>query len=108
MQYLAEIVLNKLPCLASGCAGVTPPPPPSGGTTVEACALLTDDEIKTATHFTTTGHEAGQPTDCRWTLDTDTKFPGLHAIVLSILTSGGRQRFDFMARGHGARPWTGR
>ena len=99
VRYLAEIVLNKLPCLANGCVGVTPPPAPSLGPSVVACTLLTEQEIKDATHFATTGREAGQPTDCRWTLDTGSTFPGLHSIGLSVQLSGGRQQFTFLSEG---------
>jgi len=99
VRYLADIIAAKLPCLASGCAGMTLPPPPSGATATDMCTLLTDAEIKDATHYATTGHESATQTDCRWTLDTDSRFPGFHAIVLSMITSGGRQRFDIMADG---------
>ena len=98
-RHLAEIVLDKLPCLATGCAGATAPPASTGGSTVDACALLTDQEIKAATHFATTGHEAGQATDCRWTLDTGSDLPGLHSIRLAIQLTGGREQWDFLSQG---------
>ena len=99
-RHLAEIVLNKLPCLASGCVGVTPPPAAQGGGSgIEACALLTDDEIKAATKFAPTGHESGQPTDCTWSLDTGSGSMSFHNIALDIKLSGGRQQFGFLSEG---------
>src|SRR5262249_14327986 len=50
LRYLADVAVNRLPCVASGCQGMTAPPPPSTSTGVatDMCALLTEEEVGTA------------------------------------------------------------
>jgi hypothetical protein len=97
VRYLAEIILAKLPCLSSGCPGFTPPPAPSAAAAIDACALLTADEIKAATHLAAKTAEPG-PSECTWPLETTSGF-GLESIQLTVLASGGRARFDIFSSG---------
>lgn len=103
VRYLAEVALAKLPCIAAGCPGLTPPPPPSRGPVADVCALLTDEEIVGTTGFATLTREpstvVGVDPSCTWTLDSE-PFPGLDYIELTIMTAGGRARFDLEAEGH--------
>jgi hypothetical protein len=97
-RYLSEIVLAKLPCLATGCVGFTPPPPPSTAAAIDLCALLTDEEIEQATGFKPSEHdpatEFGSDASCYWTLSTGEVFPG--RLTLNILESGGAEEFGFL------------
>jgi hypothetical protein len=98
-RYLAEIILAKLPCLATGCVGFTPPPPPSTAAAVDLCALLTDAEIEQTTGFKPTEHdpapEFGSDASCNWTLSTGEVFPG--RLTLNILETGGQTEFGFLS-----------
>jgi hypothetical protein len=100
VRYLAEIILAKLPCLAAGCPGFTPPPPPSPAAVVDACSLLTVDEIETTTGLqvleTKPQTQPGHDPQCTWTLDTQ-PFPGTDYIELTVMQTGGRAQFDFWA-----------
>jgi hypothetical protein len=100
VRYLAEIVLAKLPCIATGCPGFTPPPPPSAATSVDACTLLTQDEIESATGFEVLEIQPedtpGQDPSCTWTLNTQ-PFPGADYIELAVKPTGGQEQFDFFA-----------
>jgi hypothetical protein len=97
VRYLAEVVVAKLPCRAVGCPGFTPPPAPSFQA-MDVCSLLTDEEIETATGFKSLGSEPlgaiGGDAGCAWTLDTQ---PIPSSIQLTVMDSGGREEFDFIA-----------
>ena len=99
VRYLAQTVLAKLPCLAAGCPGFTPLPVASDAVG-DACALLTQDEIETATDFKVLEIQPqavpGQDPSCTWTLDTE-PFPGADYIELTVQSSGGQAEFDFLA-----------
>lgn len=94
--YLSEVALAKLPCLADGCPGFSPPPPPSRAPEADVCALLTDAEIEQATGYRPLGKESATAIDpsCTWRLDTDLD---LDFIEISVIASGGREPFDFVA-----------
>ena len=70
---------------------------PGGGATVDACSLLTDEDIKTATGFSPISETAG-PTmgifevGCEWELDNEGGVPW--SIVLGVRPEGGRDYFD--------------
>ncbi len=100
VRYLAEVILAKLPCIASGCPGFTPPPTPSAPLAVDLCATLTTDEIQAQTGFAVLQAEPetlpGRDPECNWTLDTQ-PFPGTDYIDMTLMTTGGAAQFDFWA-----------
>ncbi len=102
VRYLADTVLAKLPCLSAGCAGFTPLPPPSTAAAIDACGLLTTDEIHSATGFEASeGSPDGGVTDnprCRWTLDTGSALPGTDWVAVEVLPTGGQAKFKFWAQ----------
>ena len=99
-RHLAGVVLDKLPCLATGCAGATAPPASTGGSTVDACALLTDQEDEGGDplrdHRARGGPGDGLPVDAGHRLRF---FPGLRSIRLAIQLTGGREQWDFLSQG---------
>ena len=96
VRYLADTVVAKLPCLASGCPGMSLLPPPSAAAELDVCALLTADEVQDATGFAVAGTERIESQSCAWKLDTGT-YAGLHSVRLRLMASGGRKQFDFLA-----------
>jgi hypothetical protein len=99
VHYLAEIILAKLPCVATGCPGFTPPPPPATPQAVDVCALLTNDEVAKATGYPVVDRKPSTSGDagCTWTLNTGSDIPGLQYVELALMPSGGRTQFDFNA-----------
>jgi hypothetical protein len=95
VQYLAEIVLAKLPCLAEGCPNVSLPPAPSLAPAFDACTLLTVGEIEDATGLPATVETppSGPSDRCLWRLDTGSTF-SLENIMVTVVRSGGRDRWD--------------
>jgi len=81
--------------------GATPAPaasaPTTGGMAIDACSLLTDAEIKSATGFSPIRKTAGPQmgvfnAGCEWELDNDGAAPW--SITIGLNASGGRSFYD--------------
>jgi hypothetical protein len=98
IRYLADVAVTRLPCVASGCEGMTAPPAPSTGTGVatDLCGLLTEDEVATAAGIAVASEASGEASSCTWTLQGGS-FAGAHYVRLWLIPSGGRQQFDVIA-----------
>jgi hypothetical protein len=98
LRYMAEIIVAKLPCIATGCPGYTPPPPLPAPEVTDVCSLLTAEEIEAAVGEATlpTEPSAGIDPGCAWPLESE-PFPGADYVELSVKETGGQAEFDFWA-----------
>jgi hypothetical protein len=84
------------PTQPPGNGGTATQAPGNGGTSFDACTLLTDQEIATATGFSPKSHAAESlgafASGCAWELDNAGDTPW--TITVGVTTSGGRAFYD--------------
>lgn len=81
-----------------GSAAVIASPGTGSGTAVDACVLLTDDDVSAVTGYAVNRHEAGTvlgvyPNGCQWFFSASTSL-GVQSLVLGVLSPGGKALYD--------------
>jgi hypothetical protein len=95
LRFMAEVILSKLPCIASGCPGYVTPTPLPTPEILDVCTLLTPDEIEAAVDEKTLPTEPGGGIfpGCHWPLDNGS-FVGANYVELTVKDRAGRAEFE--------------